>query len=63
MGGDDTIRTFLRQARHVLDGMDHSGHVARALRSIESVSLTVLGTGFNIDQFDRSPTRTPWPTW
>ena len=57
VGGDDTIRTFLRQARRVLDGMDHSGHVARALRSIESVSLTVLGTGFNIDRFDAVPDR------
>ncbi len=57
VGGDDTLRTFLRQARRTLDGMDRSGHVARALRSIESVSLTVLGTGFDVDRFDAVPDR------
>lgn len=57
VGGDDTIRTFLRQARRVVDGLDRSGAVARALRSIESVSLTILGTGVNIDRFDAVPDR------
>jgi hypothetical protein len=57
VGGDDTIRTFLRQARRVLDGLDRSGPVARALRSIDSVSLTVLGTGVAVDRVDGTPDR------
>jgi hypothetical protein len=57
VGGDDTIRTFLRQARRVLDGLDRTGHIARALRSIESVSLTILGTGVDIDRLEAMPDR------
>lgn len=57
VGGDDTIRTLLRQCRRVLEGFDRSSKVLRALRSIDSVSLTVLGTGFDFDRVDATPDR------
>jgi hypothetical protein len=57
VGGDDTLRSFLRQARRIVDSLDHSGKVARALRSIESVSVTVLGSGVNVDRMDATPDR------
>ena len=45
LGGDDTIRSVLRQARRIVEESDGGARVGRALRSIESVSLTVVGTG------------------
>ncbi len=55
LGGDDTIHSFLRQARRVVEELDGGIKVARALRSIESVSLTVAGTGVAIErQADRA---------
>ncbi len=56
VGGDDTVRSLLRQGRRVVEDIDRSG-AARALRSIESVSLTVAGTGFTVDRFDTTPDR------
>ena len=56
VGGDDTVRSLLRQARRVVEDIDRSG-ATRALRSIESVSLTVAGTGFSVDRFDTTPDR------
>lgn len=56
VGGDDTVRSLLRQARRVVEDIDRSS-AARALRSIESVSLTVAGTGFTVDRFDTTPDR------
>lgn len=56
VGGDDTVRSLLRQARRVVEDIDRSG-ATRALRSIESVSLTVAGTGFTVDRFDTTPDR------
>ncbi len=50
LGGDDTIHSFLRQARRVVEELDGGIKVARALRSIESVSLTVAGTGVAIER-------------
>lgn len=55
VGGDDTMRTFLRQARRIVEDLDRSA--GRALRSIESVSLTVAGTGLSVDRFDTTPDR------
>lgn len=50
VGGDDTIRSILRQARRIVEDFDGSAKVGRALRSIESVSLTVAGTGIPIER-------------
>ncbi len=50
VGGDDTIRSILRQARRIVEEFDSSAKVGRALRSIESVSLTVAGTGVAIER-------------
>lgn len=56
VGGDDTLRTFLRQARRIVEDLDRGG-AGRALRSIESVSLTVAGTGLSLDRFETTPDR------
>lgn len=56
VGGDDTLRTFLRQARRIVEDFDRGG-AGRALRSIESVSLTVAGTGLSLDRFETTPDR------
>ncbi len=50
LGGDDTIRSVLRQARRILEEFDGGAKVRRALRSIESVSLTVVGTGVAVER-------------
>jgi hypothetical protein len=57
VGGDDTVRSLLRQARRILDDLDRTARVARALRSIDSVSLTVAGTGVRVDRGDAPPDR------
>jgi hypothetical protein len=58
VGGDDTIRSMLRQCRRVAEDFVHrSSKVTRALRSIDSVSLTVLGTGVGLERTD--PVTTP----
>lgn len=57
VGGDDTLRSLLRQCRRVAEGFERTGKVLRALRSIDSVSLTVLGTGFQVDRTDAVPDR------
>ncbi len=53
VGGDDTLRSLLRQARRVVEEFDRGKKVTRALRSIESVSLTVAGTGLSVDRGHR----------
>jgi hypothetical protein len=50
LGGDDTIRSFLRQGRRIVEELDGGARVGRALRSIELVSLTVAGTGVAIER-------------
>jgi AAA ATPase domain len=55
VGGIDTVRSMLRQARRIVDDLDRGPKVARALRSIESVSLTVAGTGLRVDRTDSRP--------
>lgn len=56
VGGDDTLRSLLRQSRRIVEDLDRSG-AGRALRSIESVSLTVAGTGVSLDRFETAPDR------
>lgn len=57
VGGDDTLRSLLRQARRILEELERTRKVSRALRSIESVSVTLIGTGFTLDRFDATPDR------
>lgn len=48
VGGDDTVASLLRQARRITEELEVGPRVARAVRSIESVSLTILGTGGSV---------------
>lgn len=57
MGGDDTLLSFLRQARRILEDLDGSQKVTRALRSIEAVSVTLLGTGATVGRSVPTPDR------
>lgn len=57
LGGDDTIRSLLRQARRIVEDAGGGAKMARALRSIESVSLTVVGTGAAIGRRADRPDR------
>ena len=57
VGGDDALRSFLRQSRRIVEQLDRSRAAARALSSIESVSLTVAGTGLKIDRAATTPDR------
>lgn len=54
VGGDDTVASLLRQARRVLDDLETGPRVARALRSIDSVSLTLAGSGLRVERQDAS---------
>ncbi|MEN8235741.1 MAG: ATP-binding protein [Actinomycetota bacterium] len=57
LGGDDTIRSILRQARRIVEEFGGGAKVGRALRSIESVSLSVAGTGVAIERQANRPDR------
>jgi len=57
VGGDDTLRSLLRQARRILEDLDRSQKVTRALRSIESVAITLAGTGVTIERSAATPDR------
>jgi type II secretory pathway predicted ATPase ExeA len=57
LGGDDTLRSLLRQARRIVEDLDGGAKVGRALRSIESVSLTVAGTGVALERQAATPDR------
>ena len=57
VGGDDTVASLLRQSRRILDDLEPGPRVARAFRSIDSVSLTVAGTGVKIDKARRGADR------
>jgi hypothetical protein len=57
VGGDDTLRSLLRQARRILEDLDRSQKVSRALRSIESVAITLAGTGVTIERTAATPDR------
>lgn len=57
VGSDDTVTSLLRQAKRITKDLTPGPRVARALRSIKSVSLTVAGTGAHIDRGDSGPDR------
>src|ERR1700712_1764583 len=57
VGGDDTLRSLLAQSRRVLDDLDRTPKVLRALRSIDSVQLTVIGSGLRVDRDSPRPDR------
>lgn len=57
VGSDDTVTSLLRQAKRITEDLTPGPRVARALRSIKSVSLTVAGTGAHIDRGDAGPDR------
>ncbi|QYG92719.1 ATP-binding protein [Iamia sp. SCSIO 61187] len=57
VGGDDTVISLLRQARRIMEDLGPGDRVGRALRSIESVALTVAGTGFELGRAGPSPDR------
>ena len=57
LGGDDTLRSFLRQARRIVEELSGGTKVGRALKSIESVSLTVAGTGLSFERQAATPDR------
>jgi hypothetical protein len=56
VGGDDAIVSLLRQTRRIMEDLDRTAHVARALRSIESVSLALGGSGVRVT---KRPARKP----
>ncbi|HHC08368.1 MAG TPA: ATP-binding protein [Actinobacteria bacterium] len=56
-GGDDTIAGLLRQAGRLVEDLGGRGGVRRALRAIESVSLTVAGTGASVSRRVSDPAR------
>ncbi len=50
VGGDDAIVSFLRQARRITEELGAGPRVARALRSIDSVAVTVAGSGVRLER-------------
>ncbi len=50
VGGNDVVVALLRQARRLLTDLEHGPSVVRALRSIDSVSVSVAGTGIKVDR-------------
>lgn len=57
VGGDDTVHSFLRQARRIAAELGGGPRAARALRSIDSVALTLAGTGVRLERGDTHPDR------
>ena len=57
VGGDDTVVSLLRQARRIMEDLEPGDRVARALRSIESVALSVAGTGVGVSRTATGPDR------
>ncbi|MFN3216862.1 MAG: AAA family ATPase [Acidimicrobiales bacterium] len=57
VGGDDTLRSLLRQMRRILEDLDGGTKVGRAMRSIESVSLTLAGSGVSLERGAVTPDR------
>lgn len=55
VGGDDTVVSFLRQARRVTEDLGTGARVTRALRSIESVSLSLAGSGLSVGRTEAHP--------
>jgi hypothetical protein len=48
---------MLRQSRAIVDELDSTPRVQRALRAIDAVGLTVAGTGVRVERGDRPPDR------
>ncbi|MFP5257010.1 MAG: ATP-binding protein [Acidimicrobiia bacterium] len=58
VGGDDAIVSFLRQARRIIEELGTGARVARALRSIDAVAVTVAGSGVRLERSEgASPDR------
>lgn len=57
VGGDDTVVSLLRQARRIIEDLGRGPRVARALRSIDSVALSVVGSGLRFERRDAHPDR------
>lgn len=57
VGGDDTVVSFLRQARRIIEDLERGPRVLRAMRSIDSVALTVAGSGLRMERGDAHPDR------
>lgn len=57
VGGDDTLRSLLRQMRRILEDLDGGTKVGRELRSIEPVSLTLAGSGVSVERGAATPDR------
>lgn len=57
VGGDDAIVSMLRQASRIIEELDRTPRVSRALRSIDAVSLSIGGTGIRVRKPARSPDR------
>ena len=54
---EETLASMLRQARRIVEDFDTSKATGRVLRSIESISLTVAGTGLSLERGNSAPDR------
>lgn len=57
IGDDDTVASMLRQSRAIVDELDPTPRVQRALRAIDAIGLTVAGTGLRVERGGRAPER------
>lgn len=57
VGGDDTVVSFLRQARRIMEDLGSGPRVARALRSIDAVAVTIAGSGLRLERSEAAPDR------
>ncbi|MEZ5176295.1 MAG: ATP-binding protein [Acidimicrobiia bacterium] len=57
LGGDDTIRSLLRQTRRIAQDFGSGPALTRLMRSIDSVSITVAGTGIGVGREVATPDR------
>lgn len=57
VGGDDSVVSFLRQARRITEDLGSGTRVRRALRSLDAVSLNVAGSGLRVERSDVRPDR------
>ncbi|MCB0978397.1 MAG: ATP-binding protein [Acidimicrobiales bacterium] len=55
VGGEDTLRSFLRQARRIMEELDSGPRVTRAIRSIDAVSLSLAGAGLTVGRSPQMP--------
>lgn len=57
VGGDDAVVSFVRQARRITEDLDAGPRVARALRSIDAVAVTLAGSGLRLERAEARPDR------